>query len=214
MHRERNAAGPAVVAPCLRWGATAHDLGTVSEAGLDTALARALTAPIVIVLAAASGALPRALAHAGVEPVISGVALHPGKRLHYGIVRGESGRVENHVFHLPPSPIAALTVVTLLVGPLIARLQGGAAAPSPPLLAVWQGEHRPTDDRDWAVPVTLAQDEHARLVAAPVAYRGKDDLVGFARADALALLAARSGPWRGGEVVSVALLGPWPRGEA
>src|SRR6185437_13973643 len=29
LHRERNAAGATVVAPCLQWGATAHDLGTV-----------------------------------------------------------------------------------------------------------------------------------------------------------------------------------------
>ena len=58
-------------------------------------------------------------------PVISGVALHPGKRMSYGVVPGEGGRVAHHVFHLPPSPIAALTVASLLIGPLIARLQGG-----------------------------------------------------------------------------------------
>ena len=72
------------------------------------------------------------LARAGVEPVFSGVALHPGKRMSYGVVRGPSGRVEHHVFHVLPSPIAALTVVTLLIGPLISRLQGGPAEPPLP----------------------------------------------------------------------------------
>jgi len=210
LDRERNAAGLTVVAPCLRWGATAHDLGSVAEAELAPALARALTAPVVVVLGDPEGAVPRALARAGVEPVFSGVSLHPGKRLSYGVVRGPSGRVEHHVFHVLPSPIAALTVVTLLIGPLIARLQGGPAEPPPALRAVWDGVHRPTDDRLWAVPVTLAMDGRGRWLVAPIDYRGKEDLFGYARAEALALLPARSGPWHGGELVEVAPFGPWP----
>jgi molybdopterin biosynthesis enzyme len=70
--------------------------------------------------------------------------------------------------------------------------------------------HRPTDDRLWAVPVTLEVDGQGRILSRPIDYRGKDDLFGFARAEALALLPARSGPWHGGEVVEVAPLGPWP----
>ncbi len=210
MHRERNASGPAVVAPCLRWGATAHDLGTVSEDEIDGALSRALTAPVVVVLGSPTGIVPAALARAGVEIEISGISLHPGKRLTYGVVRNPSGRVESHVFHLPPSPIAALTVVTLLVGPLIKRLQGDPNPTSDVLRAVWGGTHRPTDDRHWAVPSTIAEDEHGVLRVTPINYRGKDDLLGFAKAEALTLLPARSGPWVGGEVVEVIPLGPWP----
>jgi molybdopterin molybdotransferase len=210
MHRERNAAGATVVAPCLRWGATAHDLGAVAEDQLDGALARALTAPIVVVLGRSTTTLRRSLLRAGVEPVISGLSLYPGKRMNYVVVVGPSGRVEHHVFQLPASPIAALTAASLLVGPLIARLQGGPAGPPPALRAVWNGSHRATDDRVWAVPVTLEVDREARLSATPIDYRGKDDLLGFARAEALALLAPRSGPWQGGEIVEVAPLGPWP----
>ncbi|SIO44432.1 molybdopterin molybdotransferase [Singulisphaera sp. GP187] len=132
MHRERNAAGATVVAPCLRWGATAHDLGAIAEDDLDAALSRALTAPIVVVMGRSTATLRRALLRAGVEPVISGVSIQPGKRMNYGVVVGPSGRVEHHVFHLPPSPIAALTVTSLLVGPLIARLQGGSSGPPLP----------------------------------------------------------------------------------
>ncbi len=58
LDRERNAAGLTVVAPCLRWGATAHDLGTVAEDQLDAALARALTAPVVVVLGAPEATIP------------------------------------------------------------------------------------------------------------------------------------------------------------
>jgi len=210
MHRERNATGATVVAPCLRWGATAHDLGAVAEDELDGALARALTAPVVVVLGRSTSTLRRALLRAGVEPTISGVSLYPGKRINYGVVVGPSGRVEHHVFQLPASPIAALTAASLLVGPLIARLQGGPAGPPPVLPAVWTGAHHATDDRAWAVPVTLEVDRDARLRATPIDYRGKDDLLGFARAEALALLPPKSGPWNGGEIVHVAPLGPWP----
>ena len=49
-----------------------------------------------------------------------------------------------------------------------------------------------------------------RWLVAPIDYRGQDDLLGFARAEALALLPPRSGPWRGGEFVEVAPFGPWP----
>jgi molybdopterin molybdotransferase len=210
MHRERNAAGPAVVAPCVHWGATAHDLGAVAERDLDAALNRALTAPVVVVLGTPDGPIPRALRRAGVEPVFSGLALKPGKRLSYGIVPGSTGRARHHVLHLVPSPIAALSVATLLLGPLITRLHGGRAESLPRPRAVLADPHRPTDDRLWAVPVTLTDDGRGRRVASMVTLEGRDDLLGFARAEALALLPPRSGPWQGGEVVEVAPFGPGP----
>jgi molybdopterin molybdotransferase len=213
MHRERNAAGPTAVAPCLHWGATAHDLGTVPERDLPSALDRALTAPVVVLIGPPEGVIPRAARKAGVETLFSGVSLHPGKRLSYGVVRNGSGRAAHHVFHMAPGPVGVLTGVALIVGPLIARLQGGPAVPPPPLHAVWAGPpHRPTDDRLWAVPVTLSVGDDARLRVTPVDHRGKDDLVGFARAEALALLPPRSGPWNGGEVVEIVPLGAWPPG--
>jgi molybdopterin molybdotransferase len=208
MHRERNAAGSAVVAPCVLRGATAHDLGAVAEREFDAALDRALTAPVVVVLGTAAGPIARALHRAGVEPVFSGLALRPGKHLTYGIIPG-AGRAlaRHHVFHLTPSPTAALTIATLLLGPLIARLQGGPAEPGPEPRAVLAGPHRATDDRTWAVPVTLADDDQGRRVATIVADADPDDLFGFAPAQALALLPPHSGHWQGGEVITIAPLG-------
>jgi hypothetical protein len=58
------------------------------------------------------------------------------------------------------------------------------------------------------VPVLLENAADGLWRATPVDYRGKDDLAGFARCNALAILPARSGPWNGGEVVDVAPLGP------
>src|SRR5262249_35209593 len=151
MHRERNAAGPAVVAPCVQWGASAHDLGAIALRDLDAALNRALTARVVVVLGAvdADGPIPAALERAGVERVFAGLSLMPGKRLNYGVVREQpgsaTGAVRQHVFHLVPNPIAALTVATLLIGPLIARLQGGSAAAPRRPRAILAGPHRATD---------------------------------------------------------------------
>jgi len=213
MHRERNAAGVTAVAPCLHWGATAHDLGTVVERDLPGALDRALTAPVVVVLGPPGGAIPRAWKKAGVETVFSGVSVHPGRRISYGVVRGASGRAAHHVFHMATGPIGVLSGVALLVGPLIARLQGGPAEPPAPLHAVWSGPPHPaTDDCLRAVPVTLAVGEDARLRVTPVEHRGKDDLVGFSRAEALALLPPSRGPWDEGDVVEVVPLGAWPPG--
>jgi molybdopterin molybdotransferase len=214
MHRERNAAGTAVVAPCVLRGATAHDLGAVAERDLDAALDRALTAPVVVVLGTAAGPIARALHRAGVEPVFSGLALRPGKHVSYGIIPSAPGRslragpARHHVFQLAANPTAAITVATLLLGPLIARLQGGSAVPVPEPRAVLDGPHCATDDRTWAVPVTLADDDQGRRVATLVALEDPDDLLGFARAEALALLPPRSGPWQGGEVFGIAPLGP------
>jgi molybdopterin molybdotransferase len=209
MHRERNAAGLALVAPCVRRGATAHDLGAVAAARreLDAALDRALTAPIVVVLGNADGPIPRALKRAGVEPLFAGLALTPGEALSYGVIAGEAGRARNHVFHAAADPISALTVATLLIGPLIDRLHGGPAAPSARCRAILASAHVSTDDRIWAVPVTLSEDDQGRRVAAAVALQSRDDLVGFARAEALVLLPSGSGPWRGGEIVEIAPFG-------
>jgi len=208
MHRERNAAGLTAVAPCLLAGATAHDLGAVSEADLPAALARALTAPVVIVVGEPGGVIPRALRKAGVETLFPGVLMHPGHRLSYGVVRGDSGLAEHHVFHAAPGPVAVSTGVALLVAPLIARLQGGTAEPAAPRRAVWAGPpHRTTGDHLSAVPVTLSTDDSARLTTRPVDHRGEDDLIGFARAEALALLPPRRRPWAEGEVVGVVPLG-------
>lgn len=208
LHRERNAAGLAVLAPLLQAGAAPHDLGAVAPSQLRPALERALTAPVVLILAEPAGAISRICQQLGLETIVDGVELHPGKRLAYGVIRDGSGRVAHHVFRLPPGPVAAVTVLTLLVGPLIARLQGDPAAGPETITASWDGTHRSTDDRLWAVPVALAVDGEARCRARPLATRGPHDLPAFARADGLAILPARSGPWLGGELVEVVPLGP------
>jgi molybdopterin molybdotransferase len=205
MHRERNAAGSTIVAPCLSWGATAHDLGVVPESGLAQALDRALTAPVIVVVAGRDGPAARAIERAGVEPVFDGVAIEPGGELSYGVVRDplRGGRAVHHVFQMTPSPIDVFTGVILLLGPLIARLQGGPTEPRSRPRAVWEGPAQQSADRLLAVPSTVRIDADARLVARPVPYRDRDDLAGFARAEGLALFPPRDRQWESGEVVEI-----------
>ena len=59
MHRERNAAGPAVAAPCVLWGAPRRTILGPSSRAIRRALDRALTAPVVVILVRARpGRLP------------------------------------------------------------------------------------------------------------------------------------------------------------
>ena len=216
MHRERNAAGPAVVAPCVLWGATAHDLGAVVERDLDAALDRALTAPVVVILGTPVGPVARALNRAGVEPVFSGLALKPGQRLSYGIVPAAGttgpGPARHHVFHLTSSPIAALTTATLLFGPLIARLHGAPAALAGPAPGD-PGRTPPCDRRPH-----LGRPRHPgrRRPGAPRCNARRPRRPGRPRRlrprRGPGSAPAPGGPWHGGEVVEVALLEPFMPG--
>lgn len=203
MHRERNSANSSIVALALQAGAMPHDLQAVSEPDFPAALERATTAPVVVVLGPSTRSIARVFKSFGVELVVSSVAMRPGGKSRYSVIRDDAGRVAHHVFHLPLAPMAASAAFALLVRPLIARLQGGPACGPRTVAAVWDGTRRVVDDRLRAIPVTLEIDAEARQRARPVPLRGLDDLAGFARADGLALLAARSGPWLGGEIVEV-----------
>ena len=212
MHRERNAAGPSAVIACLLPGATAHDLGVVAERDLPGALARALTAAVVIVPGEPEGAIPEALREAGVVPRFSGVALRPGGSVVYGVAASEDGSPgAHHVFHLPSCPTEVLAAVRLFVSPLIARLHGAPAVPPPPLRALWEGPAPPLNPSDGkvarAVPVRLSVDARARLTAHPLPSRGPGDLAALAPADALALLPPEADA---PAFVEVFPFSPWP----
>jgi molybdopterin biosynthesis enzyme len=203
MHRERNAANAAIVALAVKAGAMPHDLQAVTDSELPYTLERATSAPVIVVLGPTSRSTARAFKSFGAETVLSGVALKPGGKSRYSVIRDETRRVAHHVFHLPLAPVAASTAFSLLVQPLIARLQGGPLAGPRTVTAVWDGSRRAVGDRLQAVPVTLEIDAEARNRARPICLQGVDDLAGFARAEGLAVLPAGSGPWLGGEIVEV-----------
>lgn len=203
MHRERNAANTAIVSLALQSGAMPHDLQAVPESRFDSAFERATLAPVIVVLGPASKPVVRSIRSFGVEPVVHGLAMKPGGRTRYGVIRDDEGRVAHHVFQLPLAPITATVVFAMLIRPLIARLQGSTDPLPPTRRATWDGDHRATGDRLHTVPVTLSEDDEGRRIARPIMLRGGGDLSSFARADALALLPAGTGPWIGGERVQI-----------
>jgi molybdopterin molybdotransferase len=202
MHRERNATSSALAGMLAAWNAMPHDLQAVAESGLRLGLERATNAPVVVVVGGGTNAVARACRTVGVEPAFAGVAIRPGGGTRYGMLVDDEGRVSSHVFHLPMAPVAAMTALALLVRPLVTRLQGVVSEVDGAIPVEWDGVHPASRGRTIAVPARFRIDEEGRNQARPVPFRGVDDLPGFAHADGLALLPARSGPWVGGEVVS------------
>jgi molybdopterin molybdotransferase len=201
MHRERNAANAAIVSLALQAGAMPHDLQAVPESRFDSAFERATIAPVIVVLGPASRPVLRSIRSFGVEPIVQGLAMKPGGRARYGVIRDDDGRVAHHVFQLPLAPVTASIAFAILVQPLIARLQGATDPVPRTHAATWDGNHRATGDLLRAVPVTLVEDDEGRPLTRPIKIRGGDDLSSFARAEGLALLTAGTGPWIGGERV-------------
>ncbi len=212
LHHERNAGNLAVSAILLGAGAMVHDLGAIAGTGFTSALDRAMNSPVVLILGRMTDEMCRTLADAGVEPTVSGIALEPSGSLDlaYGIARDDEGRVIAHIFHLPLEPVVAVTAATLVVLPLIARLQGIDEPSSATLRATWDASQPATTDRLRAVPATLAAGADGRLRARPVVSFGPTDLPDLALADGLALFPAGQGPWHGGEVVEFAPFAAWP----
>jgi len=203
MSRERNASNGMLAALTLRLGAMPHDYQSVADSRFRPALERATTAPVILILGPSTRSTARVLRSIGVEPVFRGLALRPGGKTRYGVVRDDSGRVAHHVFQLPLQPIAASTAFLLLVKPLIARLQGATAEAPSTTPAAWGGDPRPALDHARAVPSTIRVDAEGRRVARPVPLQGAGDLPGFALADGLALIPPGGGPTRPGDLVDV-----------
>ena len=212
LHHERNAGNLAVGALVLGAGGMVHDLGAVAEPDFPRALDRALNAHVVLVLGRLGDEAGRALEEAGFEPTSSALSLEPGggPGVGHGVVRDEEGLATCHVVTLPPDPSAAVAAATLLVLPLLARLQGEESPDPAPLRATWDAPQPATGDRLRAVPATLLAGADGRLRARPAVAFGPADLPDLALADGLALFPAGEGPWHGGEVVAFAPFAPWP----
>lgn len=204
MHRERNAANLALAALAVRADALPHDFQAVPARQLLPALERSTSSPVILVLGDAWPAIPRAFRALGVEPIFRGVAARPGGGAHYGVIRDDEGRVAHHVFRLPGSPVEAAVAFTLLVRPLIRRLQGDPdPSPTGPA-AHLDGDHRASGRWARALPAAFRVDADARCRVRPIPTRGPDDLPALALADGLAVLPPDSGPWSGGETVEYA----------
>jgi len=122
------------------------------------------------------------LARIGVEAVFHKVAIKPGKPLWFGTWKHVP------VFALPGNPVSCLVNHAVFVRPAIERLSGAGGGATVLPRARWGGSDLAPNARERHVPVRVgvAGDGASRLE--PVRWNGSADVVGLARADALAVV--------------------------
>ena len=140
--------------------------------------------------------VPAALAALGVERVLHGVSLQPGKPLWFG-VRGRT-----LVFGLPGNPVSSLVNAALFVRPAFRRMLGLEPAAEEPVPAVLGAPLGRGTWRRRYLPVRLSFTADA-LVATPVRYAGSGDVFGLARADGLAIVPEDAPARAAGDAVRV-----------
>ncbi|MEX1024052.1 MAG: gephyrin-like molybdotransferase Glp [Planctomycetota bacterium] len=122
----------------------------------------------------------------GVEPVLHKVAIKPGKPIWFGMAG------TTPVFGLPGNPVSSLLGFETFVRPALAKLAGAGPDEVRERLehAVWRGPREGARGRQVNLPAQTRIAADGRLELEPVAYRGSADIVGAARADALAVVPA------------------------
>lgn len=184
-----------LAAMLARFGAEVENLGVVRDepAALERRLADALRRCDLLVTTGGVSVgkydlVGAALEKIGVQPVLHRIAMKPGKPLWFGM----HGRVP--VFALPGNPVSCFVGCELFVRPALARLEGASAEPdADPLRARvrrgrWVGETVEPNPREQYVPATARAGADGVEELAPVRWTGSADVVGLARADALAVI--------------------------
>ena len=208
MGRERNAANAALAALALRREAMVHDLQAVAGAAIRPALERAATSPVVVILGSTFRPVARSLRLMGYEPAVAGVTAELIGRARYGVLRDDDGQVANHIFHLPSDPVAASVGYSLLVAPLVARLQGDIEPTPDATIPLAAGTTQPATGRRAQIRRAIVRAEADGRRVAEVIPGPLDDLVGWSRADGLLIFPDHAGPWSGGQRVEYLPIGP------
>lgn len=178
----RNSNGPQLCVQVQQVGAVARDYGITpdDEGGLEVVAARALADNDLVIFSGGVSVgdhdyVPKVLARLGVEVLVHGVDMQPGKPTLFG------RRRQTLCFGLPGNPVAAFVVFELLLRPLLLRMMGVTAEPrlTPAILAA--DFARKQSDRQVTVPVRFDGSDGVR----PIEYHGSAHLVSLCHADAL-----------------------------
>ncbi len=125
-----------------------------------------------------------ALAALGAKTYFDKLRLKPGKPMVFARLG------ETLVFGLPGNPVSAAVTFYLFVRTAIMRLAGASSAQLRNGFAVSERDLKGALERDTYLPVTLETDSNGRSIAAPLEWSGSSDFVGFASAEALAIVPA------------------------
>jgi molybdopterin molybdotransferase len=126
----------------------------------------------------------QALERLGVELVFHRVAIKPGKPLWFG-VRGTTP-----VFALPGNPVSCLVNFTLFVRTALQKLSGERVEPrlEARRRGRWHGRAVRSNPREQFIPARRSPDPDGGERLEPVPWNGSADVVGIARAEALAVV--------------------------
>jgi molybdopterin molybdotransferase len=204
----RDSNGPMLAAACAAAGWPA-DLATgVADdvSGVDGIFAPTADPADVLVTCGGVSAgdfdlLPAAASRAGFETIFAGVAMQPGKPIHFGRRGGTLW------FGLPGNPVSSAVTFHLFVREALARLEGDASPGLPTVTASLEvglpagGARESYRDAAWRV-------EAGQTRVRPVRSRGSHDLAAHSRANALIRRQAAAPPADAGSLVTCLLLAP------
>ena len=125
----------------------------------------------------------------GVEKIFHKVAIKPGKPIWFG----HSG--DTLVFALPGNPVSCLLDHEVFVRPALAKMGGCCEADwiEPLHRARWNGNAVKPNPRQQNLPVTRGPGKDGVDLLTPVVWGGSGDIVGLARARAMAVVPADEG---------------------
>ena len=132
-----------------------------------------------------------ALERAGCERRFHKVAIKPGKPLWFGTFAaagGAGGARLVPVFGLPGNPVSCLVNHAVFVAPALAELAGEDRPRRPLERGRWGGAATRENPREQHLPVRLVPGEDGAPGLEPVRWNGSADVVGIARAEALAVV--------------------------
>ena len=133
----------------------------------------------------------------GVQPVLSKVAIKPGKPIWFGM------RGSVPVFGLPGNPVSSLLGFEVFVRPALARMAGADAQQQAEriLLGRWMGPEKRSSVRQFNLPVQVSQGSDGVTELTPVPFRGSSDIVSASQAHGLVIIPA-DGRIESGKLVS------------
>jgi len=176
-----------LTACCRRAGAQVERLGVArdTEADLRQAVGAGLARDVLLVSGGVSmgewDLVPKVFDAFGIAVHFATVRMKPGKPTVFAT--GQNGIV----FGVPGNPVSTLVAFRLFVWPALRKMMGHPHPAPPPLEGALTAPMSVRGNRTAYLPARLRWEDGGRHVE-PVTTQGSADLVGFARADALAIL--------------------------
>ena len=206
----RNSNAPMLQAQLSAAGAIPRMLRTAQDSleGLRRQIQTGLRADVLLLTGGVSAGIldlvPQVLREEGVEEILHGVRMKPGKPLFVGVLR-QSGR-QCLVFGLPGNPVSSLACFELFVRPVLERMGGRTSVSS--LRALLTRNFTVRGDRTICQPVQLRLSE-GHLTAEPLAWNSSADLKSASDANGMAIFEPERGDYVAGEMVQVISWDGW-----